>query len=71
MNNSVASLLFNILFNNTYIHSYQNVVYINITTIIVNDRVIKVLYYYFYFLNSILNVVPRPGSELFTYILPW
>lgn len=46
MNNSAASLLFNILFNNTYIHSYQNVVCINITTIIVNDRVIKVLYWF-------------------------
>ena len=46
MNNSAASLLLNILFNNTYIHSYQNVVCINITTIIVNDRVIKVLYHY-------------------------
>ena len=71
MNNSAASLLFNILFNNTYIHSYQNVVCINITTIIVNDRVIKVLYYHFYFFNSIRNVVPRPGSELFTNIRPW
>lgn len=44
MNNNAASLLFNILFNNTYIHPYQNVVCINITTIIVNDRVIMLLY---------------------------
>lgn len=40
MNNNTVPLLFNILFNNTYIHSYKNVFCINITTIIVNDRVI-------------------------------